>query len=580
MPTIALASSLLLLAAGVARGADRAECNGLSVPVALAWGPEGRLFVALRDGWGLAAVEPGTWRVAARWPLGLRPASLAAADDGATLLVGGMDGECVAVRDGRVVRRLEPGSGPTRVLPLPGGRVVAASRWDDAVRLLDWREGRVLATHRLGFPTGAMVRTPEGRVVVADAFGGRLTELIPGTIGSERSLMLEGGVNLHALAVSGDGRELLIAHMFQDRPMPLTRTNLDWGQVYSSKLSALRLTEFGATGRPINVRRLTLDGSGHGAADPSALAVSPDGNTLVIALAGAQQVLKVDRTQGTRVSPDLLPLGDSQRIVDREVGRNPVALVLDPSGTFAVTADALADTLTVLRLDDLAPIATVPLGAPGDRPTAVQRGEAWFRDGRSAMDRWMSCASCHTDGHTVGLNFDTGGDGGYGAAKNIPSLLGCGPTAPYAWTGRFPRLEDQVAQSLDTSLHGPGPAAGQVEDMIAYLRSLPPAPPRRPADDPAARRGAAVFRARRCDSCHAPPDYTRPILRDVDLDDGDAGHRRFNPPSLRGVSRSAPYLHDGRSRTLRDVLGVHHPGTARPFAPDEAADLAAFLESL
>src|SRR5262249_53864124 len=137
------------------------------------------------------------------------------------------------------------------------------------------------------------------------------------------------------------------------------------------------------------VRRLTLDGSRHGAADPAALAVSPDGTKVLIALAGAHRVLLVDRTLGRRAMADLLPLGDDQRIVEREVGRSPVALALDPSGTFAVTADAMADTLTVLRLDGLSPVATVALGPRPPRPTAVQRGEAWFRDGRAAMDRWM-----------------------------------------------------------------------------------------------------------------------------------------------------------------------------------------------
>jgi cytochrome c peroxidase len=89
-----------------------------------------------------------------------------------------------------------------------------------------------------------------------------------------------------------------------------------------------------------------------------------------------------------------------------------------------------------------------------------------------------------------------------------------------------------------------------------------------------------VFTARRCQTCHEPPLYTIAATRDVGLDDGSGGHRRFNPPSLRGVAWTAPYLHDGRARTLSDVLQVHLPGKTDPLSTQDRDDLIAFLESL
>jgi mono/diheme cytochrome c family protein len=351
--------------------------------------------------------------------------------------------------------------------------------------------------------------------------------------------------------------------MAQYAPVPVSRANIDWGVVLSSRLVALRISEFdaGDDGRsPPSRRRLQLDGSGHGAADPAALAVSPDGTKVLIALAGAHQLLLVDRTLGPRPSPaDVLPLGDAQRLTAVDVGRTPVALVLDPGGTIAVTADAMADTLSVVGIEGMSLVATVRLGPSASEGTADRRGEALFRDGRRALDRWMSCASCHADGHTNGLNFDTLGDGTYGGPKNTPALLGVGATGPFSWTGRVSTLGEQVHQSLSTTLHGPQPEAGPVDDLTAYLATLAPPPPRRRPDDPDVRRGERVFRARRCDSCHVPPLYTSPAARDVGLEDGAAGHRRFNPPSLRGVARTAPYLHDGRAATLGAVLDVHSP---------------------
>jgi len=320
----------------------------------------------------------------------------------------------------------------------------------------------------------------------------------------------------------------------------------------------------------------------HGAADPAALAIAPDGARMVIALAGSHQLLFNDRSEGARPrgAEDLLPLGHNLRLSVVAVGRGPVAVLIDASGKRAVTADAMSDTLTVIRLADRTLIATVPLGPSPPLRTAAQRGEALFHDGRRSHDRWMSCASCHPGGHTNGLNFDTFGDSGFGAAKNTPTLLGVAGTGPFTWTGHFDRLGDQVQQSFETSLRGPTPDPDEVTDLVSFLESLPPARPHRSAEDPAVLRGARVFQARRCQTCHEPPLYTITATRDVGLDDGVGGHRRFNPPSLRGVAWTAPYLHDGRAPTLADLLKLHTPGKTDPLDPQDRADLIAFLESL
>jgi DNA-binding beta-propeller fold protein YncE len=581
LPALAVLTSQAL--AGDVTGAKPPA--GPLVPVALAWGSGARLYVALREARRVVGFEAKTWRRVSDWEVGVRPSDLALADDRSTLLVGAERGRFRAIdSSGRIISQLTLGRGPSRVASLGAGRAAVACLWDNAVHVVDWRRGRVEATHRLPFSPRAMVVRPDGRLIVADAFGGGLVDLVPGVPGRERYRSLDG-VNLHALATSGDGKELLLAHMAQYDAVPVTEANIDRGLVLSSRLSAVRLSDFdldGRPGEPLPRRGLTLDGSRHGAADPSALAVGPDGSTVLIALAGAHQVLLNRRTEGTSTvgADDLLPLGHNQRLGVVEVGRTPVGLAIDPTGTLAVTADAMSDTLSVVKVADLSPVITVQLADGAPARTAAQRGEALFHDGRRALDRWMSCASCHSAGHTNGLNFDTLGDGGFGAPKNTPSLLGVGPTAPFAWTGRFPKLADQVHQSLVSSLRGPRPDAGVLEDLTSYLESLEPPPPLRDRNDPAALRGAEAFRARRCDSCHHAPFWTTTALRDVGLDDGPGGHRSFNPPSLRGVARSAPYFHDGRSRSLDEALRIHHPGQADPPPADERADLIAFLESL
>jgi cytochrome c peroxidase len=140
------------------------------------------------------------------------------------------------------------------------------------------------------------------------------------------------------------------------------------------------------------------------------------------------------------------------------------------------------------------------------------------------------------------------------------------------------RLEDQVRKSIETTMRGPAPAAGQVDALAAYLRSLSP-PSAAPDGGPAVARGREVFRARECASCHAPPEYTTPDRYDVGLVDA-VGNRKFNPPSLRAVGRREPLLHDGRARGLEEVFLEHrHPRNAA-YSPEEVADLVAFLRTL
>jgi len=75
----------------------------------------------------------------------------------------------------------------------------------------------------------------------------------------------------------------------------------------------------------------------------------------------------------------------------------------------------------------------------------------------------------------------------------------------------------------------------------------------------------------------------------LSLDDADRG--RFRAPSLRNVGITAPYMHDGRFTTLREVIDFYDSGginlanksiLVRPLGlkEEEKLDLMAFLETL
>src|SRR5204862_5649565 len=111
----------------------------------------------------------------------------------------------------------------------------------------------------------------------------------------------------------------------------------------------------------------------------------------------------------------------------------------------------------------------------------------------------------------------------------------------------------------------------------------------------AAERGKKVFfRADvGCVKCHDGPYFSDSSLKqpynlhDVGTGNDDPTEKmgpKYDTPTLLGVYRSAPYLHHGKAKTLRDVLttcnkGDKHGKTSH-LKPDELDDLVEFLKSL
>ncbi len=126
--------------------------------------------------------------------------------------------------------------------------------------------------------------------------------------------------------------------------------------------------------------------------------------------------------------------------------------------------------------------------------------------------------------------------------------------------------------------------------LACYLRSLPPPPPLEPDDgSDQVERGAEVFDEAGCGGCHVPPLFTSDRLVGVDEigTDPAAGHSDwrhtgyYRIPSLRGVGRTAPYLHHGAFDTLEAMFepGREEPGHTFGLELDDE-DRAALLRYL
>lgn len=70
-----------------------------------------------------------------------------------------------------------------------------------------------------------------------------------------------------------------------------------------------------------------------------------------------------------------------------------------------------------------------------------------------------------------------------------------------------------------------------------------------------ARRGMRVFETAGCIQCHGGPMFSDYKLHFIGVsENGRQTRRQFRTPTLRNLNHTAPYMHNGSLRTVRDVL--------------------------
>jgi hypothetical protein len=266
-----------------------------------------------------------------------------------------------------------------------------------------------------------------------------------------------------------------------------------------------------------------------------------------------------------------------------DVQANPRRLALSGDGDTLVVSNHLDDSLTVIDAKKLRVVRHISLGAPA--PDAARRGQILFNSARMTFQGQFSCASCHPDGGSDGLNWDLTRDG-IGNFLNTRSLLGVKDTAPFGWYGTSPTLADRAGGTLRT-LHRHEPLKAELADLTAYLQTLkPPRPlPHRGKDVGAIARGRTLFEEKAaCARCHQGRTYQDGLTHDIGTGTAHDPSAGIDTPSLRGVARTAPYLHDGRAATLEEIFTRYNPtrrhGAAHRLSAEELRDLVRFLKSL
>jgi cytochrome c peroxidase len=553
---------------------QKADAFACSEPVGVVVSADdASLFVACAQDDAILQLSAATLEREARVPSARKPWTLAWAGDGSTLLVTHLLGPGVS-------------SYTTQPLALQGMRALADGVYQSAANYPDPAE---VARHPHGVVRG-----------------------------------------IYDIAARPGTSELWIAHLMlgTDTPQPM----LDFQRTVFPALTIL-------DGSGEQLARLSVqadpgdDGAfGDVVSGPHALAFSDDGRLAFVADADSEDVMVIDAAQRIEAQlvrplpghmPEALAFVRGELYVQQRNTEDIVAFKLERGeGGPSLSADGPA----------FASLTRDPM------PAQLRLGQKLFYSANSddtplTQNHWVACASCHLEGRSDGVTWKFA-QGPRDTPSNAGGLLDTGflfRTADRA------RIQDYW-QTIDIEQGGhvardEAAQAPLLDALAAFVNYAIPAPVA-PSTDATQQlegdalvalraQGRAVFERTGCDRCHSGPALTDSGARNARLDlsgpvvdtaadggvllhdvgtcveDGDApdvahldidGHDRdacaFDTPQLRGLSDSAPYLHDGSAATLEDTLpsmlraSAAGSGSAAALGDDERRQLIEYLRGL
>ena len=297
------------------------------------------------------------------------------------------------------------------------------------------------------------------------------------------------------------------------------------------------------------------------------------------------------------------------------VGSGPSGVALRHDGNAAYVYNSFDHTLSTLAVAGWSSVRLVASSVvvnDSEQPTnwtwqpsnpiAIGRTLFYSAVDPNITSTGIACASCHLDGREDGhvWHFDEG-------PRRTPSLAGrqITSTAPFHWSGQFATMSDFLDETIIARMGGSGGLGTSVVSVSiataisAFIDSLEaPDNPHQLATPTASQiRGASLFQAAGCATCHGGTATINGTTVQLFTNNGfanvgtfDVGDdiaslpKGFNVPSLLGLARTAPYLHDGSAPTFLDrlrrnqMLDLH--GNTSTLTSQDLSDLSDYLKSL
>jgi DNA-binding beta-propeller fold protein YncE len=589
-------------------------------PGAIAVSPDGKtLFIALDDRDEVAEADVASLTVTRRAKVPGGPFGLALDAAGQRLFVACPHQDRVAVLDPRDLKEqasIEVGVRPTALAycqTQSGERLIVSNSGSDDISVLSVSPLSELVRQAAGREPYAVAVSADGRrVYVANRMAVHDSLMSPPA--SEVTVI--DPANGHVL----DRERLHSAHLAEGiAPVP-TRGWMLNSLVRVRNLVPITQVKDGwvmSTGMAISqedgeVTQIPLDEANAYFPDPSGIVASPDGKRAYVASGGADvvTVLDLDRLAAWLARADaaarkdaILDMALSWRYVTARIptGCNPRHLALSPDGRRLFVAERLDDCVLVVDTASLKPVGRIVLG-DGGRNDPIRQGERVFTRAKYTFQGQFSCRSCHPDGHVDGLSYDFDGSGVGDNLLDNRSLCGVAGTEPFKWNGKNPTLQFQDGPRFARVLMRTDPIpTPQLDELATFLKHLPPTRtvPWNRVGKPltvAEERGRKLFFATQqtdgtpipvalqCQTCHRPPLFTDRLLRSVGTQEARDPKGKFDTPHLVGIGASAPYLHDGRAKTLEEIWTTYQKddkhGVSSYWSKEQLNDLVEYLKTL
>ena len=335
-------------------------------------------------------------------------------------------------------------------------------------------------------------------------------------------------------------------------------------------------------------------------ANPWEVALTPDGS-LAFIIFGATNDMYVAKVEGDDYQ-------ELTYVATMQLGNNPRAVAVTPDGQTLLVYNALDYELVSYGIPDLQEQKRCSVT---DSPLKDEHllGKKLFYTAQQPMSgrQWIACSSCHIDGDADGRTWQNP----EGLRQTQP-LKGIAWTHPIHWSADRDEVQDFEHTIRGKLMQGRGLLNGRLPDAMAESisgrsRSLDAlavytnshkfslSPHARGGLSEAAKRGQQVFHSSttKCATCHSGAFYSdsqpadQPIRHDVGTGKTDASElmgTAYDTPTLLGIYRSAPYLHDGTATTLRDVLTTQNHadqhGSTSHLSPSQLDELVEFLKAL
>lgn len=599
------------------------------------------LYVALADHDLVRAVDARTGEHRGEVRVDGQPHRLTVLRDGRLAVTARTAGilSIVDVEAGRVEAQVDVGSDPFGVIEDGASLLVAVAGEGDLARVSLDDPTRVAERIPLAHddPRG-LARTEDGKILVSHFSSGVLSVVQGSAVTSEIDLRLPSKPffapnQIDTVTLSTDGTEVAVPHVECNNDPAQFGAN--GTTLVGAPPASVEYYVFGPTGYPAVVPAVSsVDAAAElllsdenrsfeesaGQLPERAGAPAPVINPLNRTLLGEEKVngptavawaadgalkLLVARGSGNViVQRALLEQGQASVVGIFKIGVGAEAIQVSPDGATAYVYNAFDDTVTsfavprsVLKQSRFAARGNGPLPvfetidtfqvAEPVLPANVRSGRVLFHtvDDRLTQMGAISCASCHPGGgdDATTWSFVEG-------PRQSPALWGgISDTQPFHWDQVVTDMADISRVTIQGRMGGMGLARDEMNDIGAFLDTIPaPAPPRA-ADVGSVARGEQIFFSAEtaCGTCHAGADFTDNRAHDVGTGVGFTPRESmvaFATPVLHGVAHTGPWLHDGSAKTLREVIDrlvvTDLMGKGSHLSEQDKVDLVAFLMSL